>query len=1384
YLNTVNTKTHVAIFHTSTRDDGYEALDNDFAMKKINQDHLEKGGLQKLDYINIFSRQQLDGNNNILPGEKPIKTIHFEYDYSLMKGVPWNKTVNGGVLTLTKVYTTYNGIIDCSSKQEWEFDYAAKKSQAIGGDDSYHLNPDFAAKYDGIISNQSLSENPNYNRNAVDRWGAHQDETDINSLLEGGYIWNQQSFSNDFDPAAWQLKVIIEPLGGELHIQYESKEYTHVQQEEAMVMVPLLGEDTSLFHVNIAQLDLTLQEKNDLVTKLNTEYGNKGLENKQLFYQLRFKIKESDGHYEDFDGLSPLHSAKLDAEKNGIYLYLNNTIVTDGIVNKYNPRSASVKMLKSEFKSKRYAEFENIGLNDIGKVVELFVPFVNDALQAQENYCSEIDHNHSFIRIPSIKAKKGDGIRVKRVLNYNPNQGTLYGSEYNYIGGVATYEPMKGKFENPLYKINNAINKASYFKGKSVGGLKMKALSTPLGEDLMPKASVGYSRVEVNNIHRGVSGFGRVVHQFYTLNNQPNNAPYLTVKKPEINISNDNGLLNEALTRAHSWITNKFTSVLGVGTSFSVNNMEKSIDAGYSFIIRNYHGNPISVTTEKNYGTSTKEDYRVFSHQHFTYNEFDDQKRTMDISLSNHVSEEASTSFSGNAKFTIGILPGPVPLLIPQAFSGLGIAGSQSSKRYIQQITSKVTEIGHHVVRTKTITHGISEIGTSQSFDPITGAVLLSTATDEFENLFNNAKYIHTLKPAYHEYKGMGAKYINQSSVYFNDENGVGFSINSVHEDLIDGILEMNLDENGGCVANIGSWFTAGDIIEIKTAAQLTGLFMVHSKNGFEMNLIQVGTNRVNLIGENVKSVEVLKSGYANQLNTPTESISMYNELANIAETVYSDKNQFPNPHQELLNREGLSAAINDQLKLAEEPENMLVNFNIGLQQFFQKYNKNGICVNLPDITVSAGTDGNFTFDIPGSNDCSIPQGYRTLINPETWGLELTPTANFNRGCGNSDLNRPFTCFELCPLIKTHRGIENVLNAKVTTFTQAKAINEQTKEWIKNNYKIVTDQEFEMYRIGRWFADASYTYKTALKKVAKIYDGAGVYGSFNAYNYTDDRANGKEWIRTSYSETVSPDNMVLQTNNLLNIPSASRFGYNNLLPIVSAANGEIGSILFESFEYQNQLGEFDSDIQINSNYTLSNNISHTGSRSIVFSEIASNRSITLVTPNIPVTTKLKEGGITLKSWISIRDQSNTSLDIDIDNLEIYHVNEDNGHITIAEKIKSSRVGEWILIEAKISKEQLALFSPAPFFKLTMSYTNQNATIRNLHIDDMILHPTESDVKATVYDPKTYQPVAEFGNTHFAHIFQYDGEGKLVRERIETEEGIKTVKETYQHVKSQ
>ena len=42
-----------------------------------------------------------------------------------------------------------------------------------------------------------------------------------------------------FDPAAWQLKTIKLPSGGEIHVQYEQDDYTYVQDQPAHVMTSI-----------------------------------------------------------------------------------------------------------------------------------------------------------------------------------------------------------------------------------------------------------------------------------------------------------------------------------------------------------------------------------------------------------------------------------------------------------------------------------------------------------------------------------------------------------------------------------------------------------------------------------------------------------------------------------------------------------------------------------------------------------------------------------------------------------------------------------------------------------------------------------------------------------------------------------------------------------------------------------------------------------------------------------------------------------------------------------------------------------------------------------------------------------------------------------------
>ena len=63
------------------------------------------------------------------------------------------------------------------------------------------------------------------------------------------------------------------------------------------------------------------------------------------------------------------------------------------------------------------------------------------------------------------------------------------------------------------------------------------------------------------------------------------------------------------------------------------------------------------------------------------------------------------------------------------------------------------------------------------------------------------------------------------------------------------------------------------------------------------------------------------------------------------------------------------------------------------------------------------------------------------------------------------------------------------------------------------------------------------------------------------------------------------------------------------------------------------------------------------------------------------------------------------------------------------------------------------------------------------IDDIRLQNFNAKSSCYVYDIRTFKPTAILNDQHFATYFVYNGEGKLIRKMIETERGIKIVKET-------
>jgi hypothetical protein len=84
-------------------------------------------------------------------------------------------------------------------------------------------------------------------------------------------------------------------------------------------------------------------------------------------------------------------------------------------------------------------------------------------------------------------------------------------------------------------------------------------------------------------------------------------------------------------------------------------------------------------------------------------------------------------------------------------------------------------------------------------------------------------------------------------------------------------------------------------------------------------------------------------------------------------------------------------------------------------------------------------------------------------------------------------------------------------------------------------------------------------------------------------------------------------------------------------------------------------------------------------------------------------------------------------------------------------------------------------APASSASMTLSLVNNSAN--TIYFDDIRVHPFNANMKTYVYDPINLREVAELDGNNYATFYEYDEEGVLIRMKIETREGIKTVKET-------
>lgn len=779
YLNSIESKTMIATF---TLEDRKDQLPVDMQGNKdtTNNNH---NGPKLLREINLYSKAEFAQKGT---SARPIKTVHFEYDYSLCRGVLQPK-FDSGKLTLKKVWFTYNG-----NKKKKKNPY--------------------------IFNYNSL--NPSYNERSSDRWGNYKNAsqnpgyTNTNHIRNDEYPYSlQDSTLAATNAAAWTLDSIVLPSGGRIKVTYESDDYAFIQDKRAMQMFKIAGFGNSSSATPVLNLynydhwdNLFVFVKVPAKAKSLTDLYTKYLEGvSKIYFKMLVQMPSTDEWgsgseyvptYADLDVSAPGGGYGFTSDSNRIWIRLKGISIKGDEDGSYSPLAKSaIQFLRLNLPSKAYPGSDvgdDVSFGDAVKMVLSMGDNIKDAINGfdmsarKNNWACAVDTSKSFVRLDNpYFTKYGGGLRVKRIKIYDnwnnmskDNTGTgqkesVYGQEYSYktikeingvkteiSSGVATYEPMLGNEENPFRQPLPYVDKVAPMAPVTLGYVE-----EPLCEAFFPAPSVGYSKVRVRSINatnvKSATGWDETC--FYTSYDFP--------------VITDNSMINDLTKKRYKPQIANFLKIdakhylaLSQGFKVELNDMNGRMRSQASYPETD-PDNPINYT-EYFY----KVDNKNAEHKHLanTVNAIGPDGTIdttavigKDVELMMDMREQYSLTSGANVSlntdvFVIGIFPIPIPTsyFLPQREEDIyrSIAATKVIQRYA--IMDSVVAIDKG-----------SRISTENMlYDSETGEVLLTRTKNEFNDTIYNFTY-----PAHWAYSGMGLAFNNAGAVFKNVEIANGF---------------------------------------------------------------------------------------------------------------------------------------------------------------------------------------------------------------------------------------------------------------------------------------------------------------------------------------------------------------------------------------------------------------------------------------------------------------------------------------------------------------------------------------------------------------------------------------------------------------------------------
>lgn len=893
YVRTIESKTHVAYFELTNRNDGIGVTGIDGAKDLLRRQ-------KKISKIHLYAREDFEKNG--IASAVPIKTVHFEYDYSLCTNVPNHAVPGDGKLTLKKVYFTYE-----------------KSGRAKYSDYEFHYGT-------GI-------HNPSYHPQHRDRWGYYKPEDP--GVPNQDYPYTEQDKTRQDDNSrAWALISIELPSGGEIMVNYESDDYAYVQDKNAARMYQILGASNQvtrnytneLFHATPSHeafqyLYFALDEElagpsqvngydqsaaNQYIKNhyLHLDQG-KNEENPEKYLYFRFYTnvnnKPNQHLYEYVSGYTELEEgaancgALLNATT-GTYdigwVKIRKVPVGDSGSDVANPISKAAWQFSRIYTPKfayNQPDYTDSGIealaqtlanaNILQQLVEMMAG-VNQRMRS-ERFGRVFRPEKSWIRLYDPNGKKlGGGSRVKSITvkdhwgEMMPDESSSaqeYTQEFDYTieenrrtisSGVAQWEPVFGGDENihrypTFYDVFKLLVPDDRFYQEY-----------PMGEAFYPSPMVGYRRIQVKNkaqLNVTTNATGHTVYEFYTARDFPTISKTTEIKPMQVR-------------------SNPILALFGIDDLDYM-----TVNQGFSVELNDMHGRPKSQAIYQENGTSpissTQYHYLtedmsmpapgggmmqvpVLSNSVPVINTAGVVKtKELGIEIDVVADFRENSSFAANVNYQPNLGTAYTGMLwaIPSFFPSISVEETRFRSATITKVVRRTGILKSVVIQDL----GARVETVNEAWDAITGRVLLTRVNNEFED----DRYSLSI-PAHWAYDGMGHASKNWGIEFDTRISGSNVNWNR---------------SNGTLTHAAADYATPGDEIIMpypSTASIFSGqkfpkAYSDHSQRGWVLRAADGSLKIVDKDGRPITTTnstanfvfKIIRSGRRNMFSAPVETV-------------------------------------------------------------------------------------------------------------------------------------------------------------------------------------------------------------------------------------------------------------------------------------------------------------------------------------------------------------------------------------------------------------------------------------------------------------------------------------------------------------------------------